>query len=71
MTPERKDQFWMICRQPAHDRARTEPKVRYAHRDTAWDDAARLARETGENFVILAVEEVVTPAARLTQGRLF
>lgn len=71
MKPDRSQIFWMICRMPAHERSRTEPKVRYAHRDAAWDDAARLARETGESYALLTVEEVVTPQARLNQSAFF
>ncbi|WP_375175528.1 hypothetical protein [Pseudooceanicola sp.] len=71
MKPDRNQIFWMICRMPSGRHSKTQPKVRYEHRDAAWDDAARLARETGETYALLTVDEVVTPSARLTQGRLF
>ena len=70
MQPDRSQVFWMVCRMPTHPRSQTQPKVRYAHRDAAWDDAARLARETGSDYGILRLDEVVTPRARLTENRL-
>lgn len=69
--PAPENRFWMICREPTGRSSKTQPTARYGHRDAAFDDAARLARDTGANYLILETVEVVTPAARLTQGRLF
>lgn len=69
--PKPEEVFWMVCRKPGSPNSVTQPKVRYSHHDTAWDAAAKLARETGHDFALLQVVEIVTPAARLTQGRLF
>lgn len=53
--------FWMICARPTHPNARTEPRARYGSRDSARDDASRLAAETGRDFVILESVEIVRP----------
>ncbi|MGI3170012.1 hypothetical protein ACRARG_12705 [Pseudooceanicola sp. C21-150M6] len=71
MKPDTRDLFWMICRTPTGRHSKTEPRARYSTFEAAWDDAAKLARETGMNFSVLAHVDIVTPGDRLTQSSLF
>lgn len=69
--PLPEERFWMVCRMPSHRNSKTEPKQRYVTR-LAADQAARdLAAQSGANFAVLEVVNVVGPRDRLTDHGLF
>jgi hypothetical protein len=60
--------FWMVCRTPRHEGAKTEPRQRYTTLDEARRAAATLAAEHDAPFTILAAVETAWP--RSQQDRL-
>lgn len=67
MTP-RGPTFWMVCAAPSHPGSKTEPKLRYPHRDAALQAARDLAYQNDRPFVVLEAVEVIHPKDRLTKG---
>ena len=53
--------FFMVCRSPRHNGAKTEPRVRYGTEAEAREVAQRLADETDAPHVVLAATVTLWP----------
>lgn len=53
--------FYMVCRSPRFEGAKTEPRVRYPTLEAARAAAQKLANQTSNPFTILAAAETVKP----------
>lgn len=62
--------FWMVCRKPMHQGARTEPRQRYSSRGDAEEIAGRLANETDASHLVLETVAEIRPG-EAKQGGLF
>jgi len=62
--------FWMVCRTPLYEKAKTEPRQRYSSLGDARRAAQKLAKQTDRPFTILGSIETVQPNDD-QQGDLF
>lgn len=62
--------FWMVCRKPARQGDRTEPRQRYSTRADAEAAAARLAREADHPYLILEAVAAIRPGDPVAQEAL-
>ncbi|MEL7090229.1 MAG: hypothetical protein AAFN94_00705 [Pseudomonadota bacterium] len=59
--PAPEQEFWMVTRMPTSQHSTTAPKQRFSNRAAAVDYARRRARETGDAWCVLGIDELCNP----------